>query len=66
MLDRKTLQALGCWTGYKLDRVVLQFISRGRNETHDYGVTDGVQHARDFAGCSVVAPAIQDTQTSLS
>ena len=22
MLDRKTLQALGCWTGYKLDRVV--------------------------------------------
>lgn len=23
MLDRKTLQALGCWTGYKLDRVVL-------------------------------------------
>ncbi|MCP1575966.1 transposase [Herbaspirillum rubrisubalbicans] len=23
MLDRKRLQALGCWTGYKLDRVVL-------------------------------------------
>lgn len=22
MLDRKTLQALGCWDGYKLDRVV--------------------------------------------
>lgn len=21
MLDRKTLQALGCWTGYRLDRV---------------------------------------------
>lgn len=29
MLDRKTLQALGCWDGYKLDRVVLP-----EGETH--------------------------------